>query len=66
MPKYCNDFPDWDRQDWAVLVAPSIPSFLVVCVSLFGFVLLYAVLFKLRNRRSNYTFLGDKPSGSWH
>ena len=49
-----------------MLVVPFMPSFLLACVAVFGLVVLYAVVFKLRHQSSDYTFLGDKPSGSWH
>jgi hypothetical protein len=68
VPTYKNDFPDWDKEDWAVFVAPSLPTFLVVAVVVCAGAMLAAVLYGVykRNRRG-YVPIADErsTSASW-
>lgn len=55
MHAFKNDFPDWDREDWAVFVPPLIPSYLVSTIVVLIVVLVGTIVYAVRRRQQSHS-----------
>jgi hypothetical protein len=64
VPNYHNDFPDWDQEEWAFFVLPSVPHFFLYALVAGGAVLVATIVYVVRKRqasatRGEYAPIGD-------